>query len=151
MHILGHSLIGFAHDPENRHRESSGVMADPGTSMRDPVFYRWHKFVDDIFTRYKVSLQPYTQEQLSWQGIQVTSVGVQTPNERPNILVTHWTQSDADVGRGFDFGRNAATGGAIWVRFTHLNHRRFTYQINVTNSGQQAVSGTVRIFMAPRN
>ncbi|CAG7727283.1 unnamed protein product [Allacma fusca] len=126
-------------------------MGDTATAMRDPAFYRWHKYVDDIFARYKASLQPYTQQQLLWEGTQVTGVSVQTPNNPANILSTHWTQSDIDLSRGMDFGRSAETGGAVWARSTHLNHERFTYQISVTSNAAEQVRGTVRIFLAPRN
>lgn len=40
-------------------------MADTATAMRDPIFYRWHKFIDDLFQRYKMSLLPYTMEDVS--------------------------------------------------------------------------------------
>ena len=33
----------------------SGVMGFPQTSMRDPIFYRWHTFVESFFLRYKVN------------------------------------------------------------------------------------------------
>jgi len=49
LHNFGHIAISFAHDPDARHLESFGVMGDSTTAMRDPVFYRWHAFTDDIF------------------------------------------------------------------------------------------------------
>ena len=33
----------------------SGVMGFPQTSMRDPIFYRWHTFIENFFLRYKVT------------------------------------------------------------------------------------------------
>jgi tyrosinase len=86
LHNMGHLLIAFAHDPQFKHRvhilqlqlvypyftnncaqvddfysiqENAGVMSETGTAMRDPVFYRWHKYVDNIFDLHKVNLQPY--------------------------------------------------------------------------------------------
>ena len=35
-----------------------GVMALPATAVRDPVFFRWHKLVDDIFYAYQQKLDP---------------------------------------------------------------------------------------------
>lgn len=38
------------------------VMGDATTAMRDPIFYRWHAFIDDIFQTYKSTLPGYTTE-----------------------------------------------------------------------------------------
>lgn len=34
-------------------------MGDTSTAMRDPMFYRWHKYIDHMFTQYKNTLGPY--------------------------------------------------------------------------------------------
>lgn len=39
-------------------------MGDLATTMRDPVFYRWHAYIDFIFQRLKGSLPRYTVEQV---------------------------------------------------------------------------------------
>ena len=39
-------------------------MGDSATAMRDPVFYRWHAFVDDIFQEYKNLLPRYQVNQV---------------------------------------------------------------------------------------
>jgi tyrosinase len=37
-----------------------GVMAMPATAVRDPVFFRWHKLVDDVFYQFQqLRLEPY--------------------------------------------------------------------------------------------
>lgn len=40
-------------------------MGDPSTDMRDPVFYTWHAFVDDLFQKYKGTLAGYTIQQVN--------------------------------------------------------------------------------------
>ena len=42
-------------------------MGDISTAMRDPVFYRWHKFIDSIFQQFKATLQPYTSSQVIYK------------------------------------------------------------------------------------
>lgn len=39
LHNLGHNVIAYAHDPEDRYLESGGVMSLVETAMRDPIFY----------------------------------------------------------------------------------------------------------------
>lgn len=78
--------------------------------------------------------------------MEITDIGVQTPNQSPNLLATFWNKSDVDLSRGLDF----TPRGAILARFTHLNHSDFTYRIVANNRNNAARRGTVRIFMAPR-
>lgn len=65
LHNMGHVFISLVHDPDARHLETFGVMGDSATAMRDPVFYRWHGFIDDVFQEYKSTLPAYTQPQVS--------------------------------------------------------------------------------------
>lgn len=58
LHNLGHVFLSYAHDPDHRHLESFGVIGDSSTAMRDPVFYRWHAFIDDLFQEHKQRLPP---------------------------------------------------------------------------------------------
>lgn len=41
-------------------------MGDSATAMRDPVFYRWHAFVDDVFQEHKGTLPRYTAPQVKY-------------------------------------------------------------------------------------
>lgn len=41
-----------------------GVMGDLGTTMRDPVFFSLHSFVDDIFHEHKATLPRYQPGQV---------------------------------------------------------------------------------------
>ena len=89
LHNSGHILIGYSHDPAGQYYKQvlsfsividslmsmtlafvhvlcfqslGGVMAMPSTAPRDPAFYRWHAFIDDIFQRYKATLPEYNVE-----------------------------------------------------------------------------------------
>lgn len=39
-------------------------MGENMTAMRDPVFYRWHSTIQDMFELYKGTLPPYTVQQV---------------------------------------------------------------------------------------
>lgn len=45
-------------------QESFGTIGDSATAMRDPIFYRWHAFIDDIFQEFKATLPGYTGPQV---------------------------------------------------------------------------------------
>lgn len=42
--------------------ETFSVMGDPATAMRDPIFYRWHAYVDYVFQQHKETLPPYSEQ-----------------------------------------------------------------------------------------
>ncbi|KAK5638829.1 hypothetical protein RI129_013124 [Pyrocoelia pectoralis] len=144
IHNYGHVFISYCHDPDHRHLESFGVIGDSTTAMRDPAFYLWHAYIDDIFQQFKATLPRYTVNQLNYDGVTVASCSVQSQGAPLNELQTFWQQSDVDLSRGVDFQPR----GSVFVRFTHLNHQPFNYTINVNNSGA-ARQGTCRIFIAP--
>lgn len=107
LHNMGHNLVSYVHDPDSRHLEDYGVMADVATAMRDPVFYRWHAFIDSICVKYKGTLKAYETNQLVYDGITVDSIDVQIlhkTNTAPNVLLTFWQRSDVDLAAGLDFG-----------------------------------------------
>ncbi|XP_056629808.1 phenoloxidase 1 [Diorhabda sublineata] len=144
LHNMGHVFLSYIHDPDHRHLESFGVIGDSATAMRDPIFYRWHAYIDYIFQQFKSILPRYTSEQLNYPGVTVESINVESGKAR-NTFNTFWQESDVDLSRGMDFQPR----GAVFVRFTHLNHQPFNYRITVNNSGK-ARQGTCRIFMAPK-
>lgn len=146
LHNMGHVFISYSHDPDHRNLESFGVMGDSATAMRDPVFYRWHAYVDDLFQEHKQRLSPYSSAQLDFPGVQVTGVQVQPENGQAGTFQTFWQQSDVDFSRGLDF----VPRGSVFARFTHLQHAPFQYAINVNNGTNGPTLGTVRIFLAPR-
>ncbi|KAJ2942877.1 hypothetical protein O0L34_g15067 [Tuta absoluta] len=149
VHNNGHTFSAYMHDPQHRYLESFGIIADEATTMRDPFFYRWHAWIDDFFQKFKESnyVSPYSRSELENPGVQVQGVQIENleGGGQPNTLNTFWMQSDVDLSRGLDFSDR----GAVYARFTHLNHRSFRYVINVNNSGP-ARRATVRIFLAPK-
>ncbi|XP_026488582.1 phenoloxidase subunit 1 [Vanessa tameamea] len=144
MHNMGHVFISYSHDPDHRNLEQFGVMGDSATAMRDPIFYRWHAYIDDIFHLYKAKLPPYAQEKLDFPGIRVSGVGVEGAGGA-NELRTQWEQSTVELGRGLDF----TPRGSVLASFTHLQHDDFSYVISVNNTSGSGVMGTVRLFAAP--
>lgn len=131
LHNMGHNLISFVHDPDGRHLEDYSVMADVATAMRDPLFYRWHAFIDSICVKHKNTLAPYQPQQLNYDGVKINAITLQISSKGsiPNILLTYWQKSDVDLAAGLDFGP-----GNIYAQFTHLQHAPFQYRISVNNS-----------------
>ncbi|XP_050442444.1 phenoloxidase 2-like [Adelges cooleyi] len=145
LHNNGHLAIAYVHDPDNRYLEHFGVMGDATTAMRDPIFYRWHSYIDYIFQEFKATIPRYTIQNLTFETVRVQSIEVTAPGIPRNEFATFWQQSDVDLSRGLDF----IPRGSVYARFTHLQHAPFSYKIIVENNGDQRM-GTVRIFIAPK-
>lgn len=149
LHNEGHNAISYCHDPEARFLEDFGVMGDVTTAMRDPIFYRWHGFIDGIFNRHKERLTPYEAVDLAFNGVVINklSVAIQSANAPPNSLLTYMERSDVNLAAGLDFGPK----GNIYATFTHLQHAPYEYVIEVINNQNQPVKGTCRIFICPKS
>ncbi|XP_037809672.1 phenoloxidase 1-like [Lucilia sericata] len=149
LHNMVHNLISFSHDPDSRHLEEYGVMGDVTTAMRDPIFYRWHGYLDTMFNKFKALLPPYNQSQLGFQGIAINSVEakINSRTARPNVLLTYWQKSNVDLAAGLDFGPN----GSVYASFVHLQHAPFEYTFNVLNSSGSHKKGKCRIFICPKS
>ncbi|XP_063607334.1 phenoloxidase 3-like [Penaeus indicus] len=125
LHNRGHDILAFSHDPDNAHKEEMGVVGDLGTSLRDPVFFRLHKLVDDLFQEYKEAQQPYTESELFLPGVRIEQAGVVRGNEA-DVLLTGWNKREFEASRGLDFN-----GKSVILRLTHLDHKPFEYHMQV--------------------
>lgn len=57
-------------------------------------------------------MTPYTTKELTFSGITVKSVQVETKDEQLNVMRTHWQQSNVNLSKGIDFMRD----GDVFVR-----------------------------------
>jgi hypothetical protein len=168
---MGHNLISRASD------SGTGVMVTPTTAIRDPVFWEWHKHVDDFYG--------------AWQD----GAPVQAFDDRPPVKIRKSFGAAAaslDIMFVFEDALPAAAlpdlaswgestfGGAKWdtdftgvapttgtlestmvrrrmvladrmtdVPIDHLTHRPFVYVFRLENLGAAAAAVTARVFIAP--
>jgi len=112
LHNMGHVLIAAVPDPE-----TMGMMSLTSTAVRDPVFFRWHRHVDDVFVEW--------QESLGAQDILAEAPpvrlrraldGSRAAHASPDILLcserTLPKLADREF-KGQEFGE-ATFGGAAW-------------------------------------
>ena len=138
-HALGHTRIGFVCSPR-KHEGIPGVMLSPDSSARDPIFYSWHLHIEELFEKYKDTVQgPYTRRDFTLSdGLKVLDVKtimdksqVGTRNDVENILVT--------------YDEDAATG---MKTYNKINHKDYTYQIRISNPQRTIKKVIVRIWLA---
>nr|CAZ66717.1 hemocyanin subunit 5a [Pandinus imperator] len=142
LHNWGHVILARVHDPDGRHRENPGVMSDTSTSLRDPIFYRFHRFMDNIFQEYKATLPSYTEQELDFPDVHVAGVTVRA--KVPDVVTTFMNEEELELSNGIN------TKGSVKVKFEHLDHESFDYEIAVENKSHDAKHATVRIFLGPK-
>ena len=111
-------------------------------SARDPVFYRWHRHIEDLLEKYKdTRLGPYTRTDFPLSGgLKVLAVKtimdksqVQTENDVVNTLVTYEEETPS---------------GAYKFKYNKINHKDFKYQIMMSNPQKISKKVIVRIWLA---
>jgi len=140
LHNTGHTIIADLHKGMGE-----GIMATPNVALRDPVFSRWHKYVDDIFLSYKNSLVPYTDKDLNFPGVELTDVTVKTEAGDNNTLAT-FMDHDAFVQLG-SLDMTKAGRSSVGVSYTRLDNLPFTFNLEIKASNY--IKGMVRIFILP--
>nr|P02241.3 RecName: Full=Hemocyanin D chain; Short=HcD [Aphonopelma sp.]CAB89499.1 hemocyanin subunit d [Aphonopelma californicum (nom. dub.)] len=142
LHNWGHVMIARIHDADGRYRTNPGVMDDTSTSLRDPIFYRYHRWMDNIFQEYKHRLPSYTHQQLDFPGVRISRVTVRS--KVPNLIHTYSKDSLLELSHGINLK------GHIQVKYEHLDHEPYNYEIEVDNRTGEARETCVRIFLAPK-
>ena len=111
-------------------------------SARDPVFYRWHRHIEDLLEKYKdTRLGPYTRTDFPLSGglkvLEVKTImdksQVQTENDVVNTLVTYEEET---------------TSGAYKFKYNKINHKDFKYQIMMSNPQKISKKVIVRLWLA---
>nr|BAO96441.1 prophenoloxidase beta [Penaeus monodon] len=157
LNTLGHDLLSQCHDPVRSHKSNVGVLAATETAIRDPVFFRWHKFIDDVFLKYKMTQPPYTPKQLH-MNVEVMSVTVTdkstarayyTPR-RGDQLHTYFRVKSFEATNGIDFKLNPEDHFKVHFQSDYLQHTHFYYTIKVFNRNSEVIRPKVRIFLAPK-
>lgn len=141
LHNDGHEQIARMHGEDG----TLGVMGNPNVAMRDPLFYRWHKYIDDIIQEYKNMLPAYGDLELGFQGVEITAAHVQSEiGSSANSLFTFMEASTIRI-QSLDLQANPV--GGVNVHYDRLNHIPFTYHFNIRSA--QRSQGIVRIFLIP--
>ena len=130
-------------------------MLDIAVSFRDPTFYRWHLYLNDLFDANKQRLRPYTptggELPLVWNGVTVTDVGVQQQagGQPTNQLFTFFGERRFELSRGLD-NLGDFFEEPVDVCAKHLDHEDFVYRIVVNSDNFFTRTATVRLFLVPR-
>ncbi|XP_071547592.1 hemocyanin subunit-like [Panulirus ornatus] len=142
LHNTAHIMLSRQGDPTGKFDLPPGVLEHFETSTRDPSFFRLHKYMDNIFRKHKDSLTPYTKDQLEFTGLSIDSIGIQ------GKLETFFENFKYSLLNAVDDTVDIADV-EIETYIQRLNHKNFSFLIDVTNTLDTEVLATVRIFAWP--
>lgn len=157
-HNMGHVVIAFVPDPDSG-RQFGGVMRDPRVAIRDPIFYRWHRQIDEVNYRWQDKLDPQSFADAPNVTIRDTDIAIVQAGK-----VTGDPQQFADANFGgaqwdTDAGASTVATGTLKTSMKqrmignatvqYLDHEDFFYFIRASNDANAGQTVTVRIFLAP--
>jgi tyrosinase len=168
VHGMGHVLIASFPDPD-----FPGVMVDTDTAIRDPVFWRWHKHIDNLCKTLQERSGPRDFDQEQHPDVEI----------RPSDLIL-WQAPDPANAAGLealrsfgaetfggahfdeDFASGADTTDTLSTRFErrplklkdfpdppqpimidYLDQKPFAYAVRVANRADEPVDLVLRLFI----
>ncbi|CAG8447883.1 7699_t:CDS:2 [Acaulospora morrowiae] len=174
LHNLGHMLIAYIMNPSqaNSPSVSPGVMIEPRTAVRDPVFFRWHREVDNVYSRWENRQSPHDFH-ADAPPVIIKQDGVILAFKDKLLEADSKGSSDDWLNyakKTFGFDANLSnnpvitnelqtemkTRNFVWVeddksetKLTYLYPREFYYFFRVENTTNSRVDITLRVFLVP--
>lgn len=119
LHNTGHGMIGGLSEPIPNGRPGAGspngVMNNPMAAIRDQVFWRWHKQIDNIGAQWQGTLAPATFNDAPATLIRDQLTGQPRPWASPDIVLVRTADLPANrtPAQLQQLGR-VMFGGAMW-------------------------------------
>jgi hemocyanin-like protein len=160
LHGAGHVFLSHLADPD-------GVMVSPTTAIRDPIFWQWHKAIDDLSARWQDSLDPYTFEDAP--NVRVRDIILCRTGDLPADPAAVADELFGGENWGTDFAAAPAEAGGVSLTTldqltttmatanfggsprSFLTHEPFSYFLRIENPTQDTLPVTARIFLAPES
>jgi len=155
VHNHGHLIIANAADPTGMYGMHPGPMHWDQSAPRDPVFYRWHKFIDTLFEEHRLTLEPHSVKDLQFSGVEVEQLNVKLEPEdyhkkkvdkaldTKNHFYTYREKKDYEV---FNTNNDQEP---INVRNASLDHIPYSFNMKVKNKNRGDAMICFRVFLVP--
>lgn len=155
VHNHGHLIIANANDPSGMYNMAPGPMHEDQTSPRDPVFYRWHKFIDQLFEEHRFTMDPHKVKNLQFSGVELENLNVKLEPEdyhkkkvdKPLDTKNHfYTYSEA---KKYDVYNTNKDQEAIKVKTQSMDHIPYSFNMKAKNKNRGDVMVCFRVFLVP--
>jgi hypothetical protein len=119
-HNFGHVLIADLRDSNGPFPNREGVMTSPSTAVRDPVFFRWHRHVDETIYLWQETLQPNDlTTSMPPVRIRKSLDGAASVHQSPDMLVCMQKEITGASNPGFNgqqFANDTFGGDTNWTK-----------------------------------
>ncbi|CAG8560752.1 6597_t:CDS:2, partial [Racocetra persica] len=176
LHNAGHVMLAYIMTPTavNNPNTPPGVMTDPRTAARDPVFWRWHRHIDDVYTRWQIQQAPYDFSDAPPVIIRSTDIILAWKDKLlgadKNGSADGWLNYAKQTFGGANFDADVSSNPVVtnelqtemrsrkfvWLEdsndsqvINYLYPREYCYFFRVQNTTNQNVDITIRVFLAP--
>jgi len=155
VHNHGHLIIANANDPSGMYNMAPGPMHEDQTSPRDPVFYRWHKFIDQLFEEHRFTMDPHKAKDLQFSGVELENLNVKLEPEdyhkkkvdKPLDTKNHfYTYRE---GKKYDVYNTNKDQEAIKVKTQSMDHIPYSFNMKAKNKNRGDVMVCFRVFLVP--
>ena len=142
LHNMGHVVIAMMNDPDGRYVIHKGPMYQQYTAARDPVFFRWHKFIDSLFEECRLQMKPRDpidlNIQLAYTSLKVKKVSIMTDpvsdlKIEKDCLYTKMTKQTFTVywAKGTTPAGDDKPYEKRYINYPTLEHCPFDYQFTI--------------------
>lgn len=156
LHNEGHGMFAQLSPGPGR-----AAMNNPADAIKDPVFFRWHRHIDDLHNGLQEKLPANDFGDAPPVRFPDNAVSFaftdQIPGYRPGADLSlfartrfsgiRWTKND-DASVTNELQTYMATAATMGTR-PYLDHRDFAYVIRIENTAARKVNVTLRIFLVP--
>ena len=148
-HGFGHNRIG-AVCSSKRHEGIIGAMLPSETSARDPIFYRWHLHIEELFEMYKDKTQgSYTRSDFTLSDeLKVLEVKTTTNMYREFCPTDFCPGKWSEVVNTLVTYEENETKGMPRLTYNKIGHHDYKYQIKMSNPQRSTKKVIVRIWLA---
>ncbi|CAG8480247.1 18241_t:CDS:2, partial [Cetraspora pellucida] len=154
LHNTGHVLLAYIMTPSAANNENTppGVMYDPRTAARDPVFWRWHRHIDEVYSRWQNQQAPYNFSDAPPVVIKSTDIILAWKDKLldtdKNGSADGWLSYAKQTFGGSNFDADVSSNPVVTNELqTKMKSRQFIWTEDSNSS--QNVDITIRVFLAP--
>ena len=156
IHNHGHLMIANATDPCGMYNIRPGPMHWDQSAPRDPVFYRWHKFIDNLFEEHRKNLEPHTVKELEFPGVEIEHLNVKLepedyhkkkvdkPLDPKNNFYTYRETKKYQV---YNTNNDQEP---IKVKNASMDHIPYSFNMKVKNKNRGDAMICFRVFLVPQ-
>lgn len=129
-HNDGHLLLSLNSDGNG----GKGPLFWEAAAIKDPIFYRWHRNIDNIFEAYEETLPPHVFRRLP--SIEIVSAKVISENA-VDVLMTEVNTLSYPLGPTANY------------HYNYISHDPFSIEVRLKNKQKFAQSCVMRFFICP--